>query len=99
MKRRFFQYCGLATAVVVAAGLMIIRSVEAQNYASGATSVSTPRTPDGKPDLSGMWNGVAVLRAQRGKCDSTQKGCFEARLHGAFPVRQEEDGLSTRVAS
>jgi hypothetical protein len=54
MKRRFFQYGGLV-AVVVASGLVMTASVEAQSYAAGTPSVSTPRTPDGKPDLSGMW--------------------------------------------
>jgi hypothetical protein len=54
MKRRFFQYCGLTAAVVVAAGLVMTTPLEAQNYAAGTPSVS-PRTPDGKPDLSGMW--------------------------------------------
>jgi hypothetical protein len=54
MKRRFFEYAALAATV--AAGLLIAGSVEAQNYAAGTSSVSTPLTSDGKPDLSGTWN-------------------------------------------
>jgi hypothetical protein len=97
MKRRLLQYGGLTAAVV--AGLIMTGTVEAQNYAAGTSSVSTPHTPDGKPDLSGMWNGIAILRTQRGKCDPSQKGCFENRVDSAFPVRDEENGVSTRVAS
>src|SRR5271167_3970806 len=61
MKRRFFQYGGLAAAVVLAAGFVMTASVEAQNYAAGTPSVSTPRTPEGKPDLSGMWSDKQAL--------------------------------------
>src|SRR5579863_9666673 len=57
MKRGFLRYVGLAAAVVVAAGLVITAPAEAQNYAGGTPSTSAPRTPEGKPDLSGTWNG------------------------------------------
>jgi hypothetical protein len=60
MKRRFLQYGVLAAVVVVAAGLTMTGTVEAQNYAGGA-SVSTPHTPDGKADLSGMWQDRTAL--------------------------------------
>jgi hypothetical protein len=60
MKRRFFPYGGLTAAVVVAAGLMMTGTVEAQNYPSGTSSISTPRMSDGKPDLSGLWQDRAV---------------------------------------
>jgi hypothetical protein len=56
MKRRFFECSGLAAAVIVAAGLILTAPTQAQSNAGG-TTVSTPRTPDGKPDLSGTWNG------------------------------------------
>src|SRR5271168_2856298 len=100
MKRRLFQYGGLAAAVLVAAGLPMARSAQGQNYAAGTPSVSTPRTPDGKPDLSGMWNGSAALPTPGGaKCDATQKGCFE-NIPGTFPTRREENGdFSQRVPS
>jgi hypothetical protein len=39
--------------VVVAAGLIMAGSVEAQNHTAGTSS--TPRMPDGKPDLNGTW--------------------------------------------
>src|SRR5271169_5881282 len=98
MKRRFFQYGGLAATAVVAAGLVMTGPVEAQNYAAGTPSVSTLRTPDGKPDLSGLWNGSSFSNASVAKCGPTQKGCFENRP-GTFPVRQEENGdVSQRVS-
>ena len=61
MKRQLFPYSTLAAAVVVAAGLVMAGSVEAQSYAGGTSSVSTPHTPDGKPDLSGTWQDRAAL--------------------------------------
>jgi hypothetical protein len=57
MKGRLFPYRGLVAAVLFAAGLMMTAPMKAQNYAAGTASASTPRTPDGKPDLSGTWNG------------------------------------------
>ena len=55
MKSRFF-HAGLAAALVVGTGLMLTVSVKSQTGAQ-ASSVSTPRMPDGKPDLTGLWNG------------------------------------------
>ena len=55
---------GFTAIVAVTAGLVLTRGARAQNYGAAAAkpstssaSVATPRTPDGKPDLSGMWNG------------------------------------------
>src|ERR1700728_504324 len=62
MKHGFFQYSILAT-VVVATVLVMTATVEAQNYSAGTHSVSTPLTPDGKPDLTGMWRDTHA-RAQ-----------------------------------
>jgi hypothetical protein len=97
MKRRLFECGGLVVAVVVVVALLTAGSVEAQNYAAGAPSVPTPLTPDGKPDLSGMWNGRNMQRLV--KCDPNQKGgCFE-NIAGTFPTRKEENGYSQRVSS
>jgi hypothetical protein len=60
MKRRYFQYCGLAATVAVA-GFLMTGSLQAQNYTAGTSSIATPRSPDGKPDLSGMWNDTKFL--------------------------------------
>lgn len=44
----------VTTAVAVAASLILTSGAAAQN----ASSVSTPRTPGGKPDLSGFWGAT-----------------------------------------
>jgi hypothetical protein len=64
MTCRFVRYT-LMTAVAVVAAFALTRSVEAQAPAPArgaaqqneAAPVPTPRTPDGKPDLSGFWGG------------------------------------------
>src|SRR5271170_1622099 len=102
MKRRFSQYGVLAAAVVAAAGFLMASSLEAQNYAAGTPSVSTPRTPDGKPDLNGMWNGNDAPRGGAvggaAKCDPKDKNCF-LTIPGTFPTRVDENGVSQRVSS
>lgn len=71
MKHRVFHF-GLAVAVVVAAGLMLTAWVEAQ-HAAPTSSVSTPRTPDGKSDLSGMWDGIPPPRFGSGRGISAEQ--------------------------
>jgi hypothetical protein len=53
MKDGLFR-SSVTTAVAVAASLILTSGAAAQN----ASSVSTPRTPDGKPDLSGFWGAT-----------------------------------------
>jgi hypothetical protein len=68
MKGRFFQYGGLAAAAVLAAGWLIVGTAQAQGYTAATSSASTPRTPDGKADLSGMWvepNRTLLLAGSR----------------------------------
>jgi len=57
MTRRFV--CFSVTASVVVADLAMTPSAEAQanRATTPAATVAAPRTPDGKPDLSGMWGG------------------------------------------
>src|SRR5918996_4710391 len=59
MTRRFVSTTAVVSVAVAALAMAV--SPEAQtNTGSGAgASVATPRTPDGKPDLSGMWVGGA----------------------------------------
>ena len=59
MTRRFVSITAVVSVAVAALAMAV--SPEAQtNTGSGAgASVATPRTPDGKPDLSGMWVGGA----------------------------------------
>jgi len=62
MKARNFRF-GFVVAVAAASGLVFAHGVQAQYGKGGpgekaaASPVPTPRMPDGKPDLSGMWNG------------------------------------------
>lgn len=46
----------VVTALAIAIGCAVTSGAEAQRAATAATA-PTPRTPDGKPDLSGMWGG------------------------------------------
>lgn len=52
MNRQLFRF-GITTVVTVAVSLALTSGAAAQN----ASAASTPRMPDGKPDLSGMWGG------------------------------------------
>ena len=57
MTCRSLRFSVIAAAAVTA-GLVLTPLAEAQETRPNeATSVPTPRTPDGKPDLSGFWAG------------------------------------------
>lgn len=108
MTSRFVRYSVIA-AFAVAAWLVLTPWTEAQYTApaggpapqSQASSVATPRMPDGKPDLSGWWGGggggggakpdekgnLVVLNRARG-CHPGMKVCHAA-------VNQSNDSTFT----
>jgi hypothetical protein len=61
MNRRFISYSILAVAALCVLSLALVSAPAAQNQAaapkSAAAAVSTPRMPDGHPDLTGYWAG------------------------------------------
>jgi hypothetical protein len=96
MKCRLLQYAGFTAAIVV--GLAMANSVKAQNYAAaGNASASTPRTPDGKPDLNGMWNGATLHVAhpvvEQGK--KLENGDYSQRFESrrCDPTQTGTDGV------
>ena len=55
MTRRSLQ---VAAAGLLTVGMCFVLTTSAESQTPAPVSaVSTPRAPDGKPDLSGMWNG------------------------------------------
>jgi hypothetical protein len=101
MRRRFFQYGGLAVAVALMAGLWMAKSVQAQNYAAGTASSSTPRASDGRPDLSGMWNdthalaqGIARNRFSRFSKDENGNASERFASRRCDPTQRGTEGTS-----
>jgi hypothetical protein len=80
--KRHVVHAGLAAAVVVAAGLAFTSSVESQTAGTGS-AVSTPRLPNGKPDLSGIWG-----RTDRTDEGFTQKTDEVGNIARLFPSRR-----------
>jgi len=91
MKYRLLRFT-LGTVAAITACLVLSSSAQKTDTSSPA-SVSTPRAPDGHPDLSGMWNGAAAGGGGGGgttddsgnittnvasrRCAPNQRGCGE----------------------
>ena len=90
MKGRLFL-ASVLVVIAVGAGVLFTSGVLAQKSArTSASASSTPRMPDGKPDLSGVWartntggfaesvegeNEISTFPSRR--CGPTQKNCLE----------------------
>ena len=66
MKFRLIAYGAIAAAFLIAAALLISRPAAAQSKAPAVTCIgcsvdgkTTPRLPDGHPDLNGFWGGLS----------------------------------------
>ena len=100
MKRRFFHDRGLSALVIVAAVLLMTGSVEAQGSAGGTSSASTPRMPEGKPDLSGMWTdpharalGTSFAKANVEKQDESGNYVERFASRRCGPTQKGTDGV------
>ncbi len=83
---RNFLFAGFA----IAASLTFCTTpsfAQKKSTAVGAPSAPTPRTPDGKPDLSGLWDHPFVidmsLDSKNDSCGAAVKGCSQKGLGGA----------------
>ncbi len=93
---------GTVVGVVVFLSLSSWAQVDSKK---AAPAVSTPRTPEGRPDLSGLWNGAAVainrISEESGnvtsnvasrRCAPNQKGCHDQTnqtVDGEFTGRMD----------
>ena len=86
MKLRLIS-AGATSLLAVGVGMMLPGSASLESQtAVAASSASTPRTSNGMPDLSGMWNGPASSSADR----------YRSRSRLEFT---EENGDVSRIAA
>jgi hypothetical protein len=82
MTRRFLYIAG---AVALAAAASTLAAAQTPtNGTNGTTAVATPRTADGKPDLSGMWGGGGGGGGAAREVEVDEKGNIEE----LFPSRR-----------
>ena len=66
MSHRFLAAMG-ALAIVIAVVLLAPAPVAGQSPPSAAKTWNTPRTPDGQPDLQGIWSNATITPFERPK--------------------------------
>ena len=101
--RRTFLYAGLFAIVLLAAGTSIAQT---QNGGANAdpAAAPTPRTPDGKPDLTGVWGGGGgggggrdLVELEEGKFaeEFPSRRCGPTQVNCGDYTNQSEDGEFT----
>jgi len=84
MTRRFVSITAVVS-VAVAALAMAVAPQAQTNGGNAGTSVATPRTPDGKPDLSGMWVAAAAGGGGGGRAYAVDA---QGNITDTFPSRR-----------
>jgi len=98
-----FLFAGLLAAVIVSAGAAAAQQGQA-NSASDPAAAPTPRMPDGKPDLSGVWAAGAggggpreAIEDERGNLveEFPSRRCGPNQVNCGDYTNQSEDGEFT----
>jgi len=94
-RRRLGLVAGLGLALAAVPALAIVATAESQRTESAATGAATPRTPDGTPDLSGMWGtGGGVARSVEADEKGNLEEIFPSRRCG--PTQVDCDGYTNQ---
>src|SRR5438876_9190616 len=71
----------IRTAGVFAVLLLVVVPAAGQNKAAAKKAAPAPRTPDGKPDLSGVWDHPFVVDMSKDstsdRCGAAIRGCSQ----------------------
>jgi hypothetical protein len=77
----------IARAMTALACLMSVATGGLSAHAQGASSWTVPRTPDGRPDLQGVWTNTSLTTLERGP-----------QFKGATLTPEEADTIASRTA-